>query len=181
MVITLFYYPDLVNTQPRECFHRYSFIWSYSNNNVWIHVSHLPVTLTWKEHEAVFPLLSMVSQITMVCPLVKLVPDSGSHVTETFREFSEVNGSSHLTTAVDFPSSVSINWSLTQISVGALLSIIQNMSKCLFVCYTICSRTGTHFQRERPRFWLVYSHVAWKKFSLLSVVFRSFKSLLLVA
>ena len=94
------------------------------------HVTHLPETITSKEQAAVFPLLSMASQIITVCPIEKLASDGGSHVTETFPELSEAKGSSHLTIAAGVPSYIWINWSSTQIIVGASLSTMQNKCKC---------------------------------------------------
>ena len=61
--------------------------------------------------------------MTDVCPISKLVPDVGSQVIETSPELSAASGSSHVTIAVGFPSSISVDWPSTQVSVGISVSI----------------------------------------------------------
>ena len=66
------------------------------------------MTLTRKLHAALFPLPSTASQMTVVCPMGKLLPARGSQITiETFPELSVTVGFSHVATAVAEPSFVS--------------------------------------------------------------------------
>ena len=89
-------------------------------------VYHLPMILIWKAHAALFPLPSVASQMIFVCPMLKLLPDGGSQVTETFPELSDTLGLLHTTMAVSKPSSVLTDWLLTHVITGASISMEQD-------------------------------------------------------
>ena len=112
---------------------------------------YLPVTLTENEQTALFPLPSTAAQVTGVCPIVKLVPDSGPQVTETFPELSEATEGSHSTIAVGFPSSVALYWSSTQLTLGASLSKYKNMTKVLTKRYIYSRQLCLHNVQEYER------------------------------
>ena len=100
-----------------------------------------PVTSTWMLHSALFSLSSTASHVTIVCPMVKLVPDGGSQVTsETFPELSVAFGFSHVTKAVVKPTSLAVLIFSTQVICGFSGSVRNSTIKdfsCQWVIYKI--------------------------------------------
>ena len=96
-------------------------------NNIKIQTVHeyLPITSTWKEHSALFPLPSTASHVTFVRPMLKLVPDCRLH--ETWGEIWELSDALacfHSTTAVGLAFSVWNDLSSSHTMLGASLSTI---------------------------------------------------------
>ena len=75
-------------------------------------------------HTAVFPLPSTASHVTVMFPIGSLVPDGGLQTIEaTFPELSIAVGFSHITRAVDLPSSVCLSMWSTQMICGSSESV----------------------------------------------------------
>ena len=70
-----------------------------------------------------FPLLSLASHVTSVCPIVKSLPDRGIQTIEEMDpELSVAIGTSHSTMAVPWPSSAILDLLLPQVIIGASTS-----------------------------------------------------------
>ena len=100
-------------------------------------ILNLPVMFTVKSQVARFPLLSFASHVTKVCPMVKLYPDAGSHVTlMASSKLSEGTGGCHDIIAVGWPSSVSWLILAGQDSiVGCSASVLINQKPYYVSCY----------------------------------------------
>ena len=94
-----------------------------------------------KLHSALLPLPSTASHCIVVCPIIKLISDSGSHKTlGVFPELSVAFGVCHKTVAVDFPLSVSTDLSPTQFITGGLISITNNIYLILVSAANLLTR-----------------------------------------